>query len=83
MYHKVLAWKYRIIKVRVQELLESFRFKDEDDYKYKIFSILSIVWAKASIILVRMSSWQEQVIKIIVRGFITLGSGEGLTFPLV
>ena len=55
MYHKVLAWKYRIIKVRVQELLESFRFKDEDDYKYKIFSILSIVWAKASIILVRMS----------------------------
>ena len=33
----------------------SFRFKDEDDYEYKIFSVLSIARAKASIILVRMS----------------------------
>ena len=55
MYCKVLAWKYRIIKVHVKELLESFRFKDEDDYEYKIFSVLSIARAKASIILVRMS----------------------------
>ena len=32
-------------------LLESFRFWDEDDYEYEIFSILSIAHAWTSVIL--------------------------------
>ena len=33
------------------QLLESFRFRDEDDYEYEIFSMLSIAHAWTSVIL--------------------------------
>ena len=33
------------------QLLESFRFRDEDDYEYEIFSMLSIARAWTSVIL--------------------------------
>ena len=73
-------------------LLESFRFENEDDYEYQIFSILSSAGAWASVIFAgkrdsrRLSAtgysknrswWWEQVIKCDF--FIILRSGEGLT----
>ena len=53
---------------------QSFRFWDQDVYKYEIFLILSIAHAWTNVIL----AGKQQVIKSI-SNFIILLSGEGLT----
>ena len=68
---------WQSINVDVFCQLESFRFWDEDDYEYEIFSILSIADAWTSVILAgivivvvilprvlaRISQWWEQLMK--------------------
>ena len=41
-------------------LLESFRFSDEDDYEYEIFSILINAHAEPA------SFWRENVIAVVI-----------------
>ena len=75
-----------------EEQIENFRFEREDDYEYKIFSILSTerARARASVILAgkrgrhrhsttglaRMSQWREQVVKC--KKFYNFAIGKGL-----
>ena len=50
----LLLWRSRCRRRRVvakAPLIESFRFWDEDDYEYEIFSILSFSYAWTSVIL--------------------------------
>ena len=77
------SWWWRIV--------ESFRFEDEDDYEYEIFSVLSSARAWAIVILAgnrgsrshSTSGLNENVVVAgtsyqTVRSFIVLLSGEGL-----
>ena len=70
---------------------KSFRFWDEEDYEYEIFSMLSSARAWASVILAgkcssllrvlaRMSYWREQVIKC--KKFYHFAIGRGLNVLL-
>ena len=84
---KIFKVVYRRLKI---EQIESFRFWDEDDYEYKIFSILGIAHAWTSVILAgRRDSRRQSTTSLnggnklsSVRCFIILLSGEGLTFTI-
>ena len=67
-------------------LLEGFRFRDEDDYEYEIFLILSIAHPLISVILAekrdsRRHSTTSFGENVVVRRFTILPSVEGLTCP--